>query len=542
MKPHPLTPRQHCDLTLILSHAFSPLTGFLAQSDYNAVLNTMRLTSHAPWPIPVVLDVTSAFAEKISLQDKLELRDQDGSILAIMTVTDKWVPDKNREALAVYGTNSTIHPGVHYLMNRIGDVYLGGPVEAVNTSSFEHLQDYHTPTTLKRYFQEKNIDRIVAFQTRNPMHRAHFELTLRAAKNANAHLLIHPSVGETKVDDVDADTRIRCYRQVMRYYPENSATLSLLPLAMRMAGPREALWHAIIRKNYGCTHFIVGRDHAGVGEAFNPPYAAQQLVMQYADEIGIEILPFQALHYVENKNAYLTENEITAADTIQNISGTQFRALLKTHAPIPAWFSFPAVIETLQKTYVSRSKMGVTLFFTALPSAGKSTIAKALSSRLSSLTDRRVSILDGDLFRQMTTRQNAFTKEDRDNNIKHIGIIAAEITKHGGIAICACIAPYEETRQWVRNRVSEQGAFVEIYLSTSLAVCEARDPKGNYQKARANIIQHFTGVSDPYETPSNPEIVLDTATLSIEASTQKIIQWLTENGYLAVENKELCQV
>lgn len=527
MKNHMLTDRQKCDLLLILNQGFSPLNGFLTQLDYESVLDSCRLTSNHLWPIPVVLDTSSEFANQIVMGDQIALRDLDGTILAMMTITDQWIPDKKKEAVAIYGTDSLAHPGVSYLMKKIGEVYLGGPVKFSNNSTFYNsLPNCYAPNELISYFKKNNLERVVAFQTRNPMHRAHFELTLKAANQAKAHLLIHPAVGETMQGDINPETRIACYRAAMRYYPENLPTLSLLPLAMRMAGPREALWHAIIRKNFGCTHFIVGRDHAGVGSKFNDPYAAQKLAGKHAEEIGITILAFEELVYSSKKRSYLPASEATKIDDVKTISGTQFRQMLRENLEIPLWFSFPEVIQTLKKSHAI-SKKGVTIFFTGLPSAGKSTIANALYQRIKMNFSRSISILDGDLFRHIFLTQNAFTKEARDNNIKHIGLIASEITKHGGIAICACIAPYKETREWVKQRVLQQGDFVEVYLSTSLSVCESRDPKGNYKKARNNEIIHFTGISDPYEIPENPDIAIDTSLCSVAESVDRILSFLS---------------
>ncbi len=535
---HTLMRRQYCDLELILNGGFHPLTGFLSKNDYENVLVNCRLASQSIWPIPVVLDVAQVNADKMALGDEILLRDQEGRIIASMTISDIWTPDKNAEATAVYGTQDTAHPGVNYLFHRTESVYVGGSVKPVNSvRHFDNTSLYRSPAELKEYFHNNKIEQVIGFQTRNPMHRVHFELTKRAAKIAGAHLLIHPSVGETKSDDVDAEIRIKCYQALMPNYRQNMATLSLLPLAMRMGGPREALWHAVIRKNYGCTHFIIGRDHAGPSGNFYAPYAAQELAMQYADEIGITILPFEEMHFVKSKDRYLSDTEIKEDATISeediaHISGSMLRHLLQTQQAIPAWVSFPEVVKHLYEAYLPKHKQGVTLFFTGLPSSGKSTIAQALQYRLIALTKRTVSILDGDLFRQALLRQNAFTKADRDSNIKQVGLVASEITKHRGIAICACIAPYEETRQWVRNRVSEQGGFVEIYISTPLATCEERDPKGNYRNARLHKLENFTGITDPYHPPSNPDIIVDTSSLSLEDCTQKIIDGLVALGYL----------
>lgn len=540
MKSHSLSNRQKCDLWLILNQGFSPLKGFLGQTDYESVLESSRLTSNDLWPMPVVLDTSIEFSNQVVIGEQIALRDADGTILATMTISDKWSPDKKREAIAIYGTDNPEHPGVLYLMTQIENAYLGGPVTFSNHSNFYDTMPYvYSPSELSSYFKKNGIDRVVAFQTRNPMHRAHYELTLKAANLANAHLLLHPAIGETMKGDIEIETRIACYKKIMHYYPKNFATLSLLPLAMRMAGPREALWHAIIRKNFGCTHFIVGRDHAGVGSLFNDPYAAQKLVKKHEEEIGMVVLPFEELVYSNKKKTYVSASEAKESDDVKTISGTQFRKMLRENLEIPSWFSFPDIIEILKTKMGQAKNAGVTIFLTGLPSAGKSTIANALYHRINVDFSRSVSILDGDLFRKVFSTQYSFSKESRDNNIKHIGIIASEITKHGGIAICACIAPYKETREWVKQRVEEHGEFIEVYLSTPLSVCESRDPKNNYKKARNNEIMHFTGISDPYEIPENPDLTIDTSLLSIAECVDKILSSTISFHYdekLTIEN------
>lgn len=533
-----LTPRQRCDLECLLNGAFAPLTGFNDQKTYENILVNRRLPSGDVWPMPITLDVKAEQAAALKIGEKIALYDQEGLHLANMMITDIWKPNKTAEAMAVYQTIDDTHPGVNYLMNIAGEYYIGGTLEKIalpNHYDFTHLR--LTPEQLKQKFKEKNIKKVVAFQTRNPMHRAHQELTLRAAKQHDAHLLIHPVVGMTKPGDVDHYTRVRCYQSLIETYPEDSATLSLLPIAMRMAGPVEALWHALIRKNYGCTHFIVGRDHAGPGkdkngQDFYGPYDAQELVKQYQDEICIEMVPFYELVYVKERDAYLQEDEVQPNETVLKISGTEFRRMLKTGEEVPAWFSYPGIIQELRKTFPAREKQGLTIFFTGLSGAGKSTIANALLIKLMELTDRSVTLLDGDHVRKNLSSELGFSKEHRDLNILRIGYVASEITKHGGIAICAPIAPYRVTRRQVREMVSEVGAFIEVYISTPLNVCEDRDRKGLYKKARAGIIKEFTGISDPYEIPEHAEIVINTAEHSIEQEVTMIVNKLKELGYL----------
>lgn len=549
---HILSRRQLCDLELLLNGAFSPLTGFLSQADYEEVIHHCRLKSGEIWPMPIVLDLTEQQAENLKPGDVIYLQNTEGYQLAQMTVSDLWRPNLLLESEAIYGTADAHHPGVDYLLNQINPVYVAGPLVSLQTIRHLDFPDlYLSPKQLNDFFQQHNIERVVGFQTRNPIHRAHFELTLRAARSVDAHLLIHPSVGQTKPGDVDHLTRVQCYQLMMNHYPKQNTTLSLLPLAMRMAGPREALWHALIRKNYGCTHFIIGRDHAGPGkdqqgQDYYSPYAAQEFVSHFADEIGITILPMEEIQYVKSKRCYLTQAEINAdpsiaSEDILSISGSELRNLLRTKKDIPSWFSYPEIIAQLQQTFRTPVKQGLTLFFTGLPSSGKSTLATALYYRLNALTNRSISLLDGDVFRQFFSSNLGFSKKDRDENVKRVGWIAAEITKHQGIAICALIAPYEDARQWVREQVNEHGTFIEIYVSTPLSTCEERDPKGLYKKARAKTIQHFTGIDDPYIPPMTPELVIDTADQSISACVEYIIAELQVRGVVSLTKPHMSE-
>jgi sulfate adenylyltransferase len=533
-----VTPRQRCDLEMLLNKGFFPLNGFLTQSDYENVLTNLHLSDGQFWPMPINLDVTEEFANSLNLDDKIELFDTDNTLLARMTVKSKWQPNKSLEAQHVFGTEDQAHPGVNYLFNRAGSWYLGGPVELVQMPKHYDFTDLRlTPETLKRFFQEQGWEKIVGFQTRNPLHRAHMELTKRAAQQINGHVLIHPVVGLTKPGDVDYFTRVRCYQKVLPYYPKNTAALSLLPLAMRMGGPREALWHATIRRNYGCTHFIVGRDHAGPGndsqgKPFYDPYAAQKLAQQHQEEIGIKIIPFQEMMYVKERKQYCPQDELQANETPLTISGTQLRNGLLKEAPIPEWFSFPEIIKELRQSYLPKHKQGFTLFFTGLSGAGKTTLAQALIAKLMSEGRKNITLLDGDVVRRILTSELGFSKADRDLNIRRIGFVASEVTKAGGIVICAAIAPYLKAREENRHLISQHGGYVEIYLSTSLAACEKRDTKGLYAKARKGEIQAFTGISDPYEPPINPEITLDTAKVSVDESVKEIISYLQREGFL----------
>lgn len=533
-----LVKRQLCDLELLLNGGFAPLDGFMDKKNYDRVVSEMRLLDGTVWPIPIVLDINEEFSKKITLGSQIILRSQEGVVLAKMTVSDIWNPDKSIEAQHVYGTTNIEHPGVFYLMHQMHATYIGGKIEKVampNHHDFTNLRK--TPNELKKFFQDNNIDKVVAFQTRNPMHRAHLELTMRAAQQIGGHLLIQPVVGMTKPGDVDYFTRVKCYKKLMKYYPEGTASLSLLPLAMRMAGPREALWHAIIRKNHGCTHFIVGRDHAGPGKDsagvdFYPPYAAQELVKKYSQEIGIELVPFKEMVYIQEDDSYVPVDEAPSDKTVLSISGTELRRLLREGRDIPEWFSFPEVIAELKKVFPPRDKQGFTIFLTGLSGSGKSTIANGLAIKLMEIQERPVTLLDGDLIRTHLTSELGFSKEHRSLNVRRVGFVASEITKNGGAAICALIAPYEADRQYNRNLISLNGNYIEIYISTPLEVCESRDVKGFYKLARDGKMTGFTGIDDPYEIPQKPEIVIDSSHCNVSEAVDSILNFLRHEMYI----------
>ena len=533
-----LTERQLCDIELLLNGAFSPLDGFLNKDDYDSVIKTMRLKSGVLWPMPITLDVTEDFAKDLKAGDRLALRDLEGVILATLEVGDIWTPDLDAEAKGVYGSTDVQHPAVNFLKNIGNPVYIGGSlkgVEAPTHYDFKHLRD--GPGEMRERFRKLGWRKVVAFQTRNPMHRAHQELTLRAARDVEANLLIHPVVGMTKAGDVDHFTRVRCYEQLLGRYPEQTTMLSLLPLAMRMGGPREAMWHAIIRKNYGCTHLIVGRDHAGPGKDSNGndfygPYDAQELLQEHGEELDISMVPFQLMVYAENRAEYIPIGQKTDDDSVLNISGTELRRRLQEGLEIPDWFSFPDVVAELRRTHPPRHKQGFTVFFTGLSGSGKSTIANALMVKLMEMGGRPVSLLDGDIVRKNLSSELGFSKEHRDLNIRRIGYVASEITKNGGIALCAPIAPYTATRRAVRESVSAVGGFIEIHVSTSVEVCEQRDRKGLYALARAGKIKEFTGISDPYEVPENAEMVIDTVDITPDLAAHRILVKLESMGFI----------
>ena len=533
-----LTARQLCDLELLLNGGFSPLTGFMRRADYEAVCAGMRLSDGTLWPMPITLDVSEPFAEALSTGSRIALRDPEGVMLAALTVEEIWTPDRTAEAQQVYGTTNREHPGVAALLDRSNPVYVGGRLEGLQLPvhyDFHNLR--RTPAQVREEFASRGWSRIVAFQTRNPMHRAHQELTLRAAREARANLLIQPVVGMTKPGDVDHYTRVRCYQSLLPTYPHGTAMLSLLPLAMRMGGPREGVWHAIIRKNHGCTHFIVGRDHAGPGKdssgrPFYGPYDAQELLKQHQEELGIEMVPFRNMVYVRNEDKYYPDDEVPKGAEVLDLSGTELRRRLAMGTELPSWFTFPGIEAELRLTHPPRLQQGFTIFFTGLSGSGKSTIANALLVKLLERGGRPISVLDGDHVRKHLSSELGFSKEHRDINIRRIGYVASEITKHGGIAICAPIAPYDSIRKEVRQMIEPYGGFVLVHVATSLEECERRDRKGLYAKARAGILKQFTGISDPYEEPADAALVILTEGSTPEEGAEAVIEHLRKEGYL----------
>ena len=543
-----LTGRQLCDLELLLSGGFSPLRGFMNRPDYEGVCHNMKLANGTLWPMPITLDVTEEFANSLRHgSSKIALRDPEGVMLAVLHVEDVWQADRKAEADAVFKSTSRLHPGADYLLNKSHSRYVGGRLEGLQLPSHYDFKGLRlTPAELRSEFSRLGWRRVVAFQTRNPMHRAHQELTFRAAKQVEANLLIHPSVGMTKPGDVDYFTRVRCYQLLLSKYPQGTVKVSMLPLAMRLGGPREAIWHGLIRKNHGVTHFIVGRDHAGPGKdehgkSFYGPYEAQELFKRNEAEIGVTMVPFNMMVYLEDQDKYFPDNEVPNGSRVLNISGTELRQRLNEGREIPSWFTYPEVVQELRRSYPPRHKQGLTVFFTGLSGSGKSTIANVLLTKFLEMGGRPVTLLDGDLVRKHLSSELGFSKEHRDINIRRIGYVASEITKNGGIAICAPIAPYDAIRKQVRKMIEPYGGFILVHVATPVETCEQRDRKGLYAKARAGIIKEFTGISDPYEAPVDAEVVIDTAELSPEESAQEIILHLEQQGFIGV-NGDLANV
>lgn len=539
-----LSQRQLCDLELLMNGGFSPLDGFMTETVYESVLEQMRLPSGLLWSIPIILDVPGTLAEKLAIGTQLTLRDTEGFILAVMNVESIWLPDKRREAERIYGTTSDTHPGVRFLYEQVHDTYVGGAIEGIQLPAhydFETLRS--TPDKLRELFDKHGWFRVVAFNTSKPMHRLHRDITLQFAKEIQAHILIHPAVGMTKPGDLQYYARVHCYQAIRKHYPDHLAMVSLLPMAMRMAGPREALLNIIVRQNYGCSHFIIGPEHAAPpevrygGPRFYPIYAAQELVRQYENELATQMVPIREMRYVPDPGQFRPVEEIELAGK----HGVQFTEKelydhLARGAEIPPWFSFPEVIAELRKVCPPRNKQGITLFFTGLSGAGKSTLANILYAKFIEAGGRPVTLLDGDIVRKNLSSELGFSRKDRDLNVKRIGFVASEITKNGGIAICAPIAPYAATRRAVREMIEQHGVFIEIYVSTPVEICEARDRKGLYAKARQGLIPEFTGVSDPYERPEHPDLQIDTTGLGPAEAVQKVLMYLLSHGYIEPSN------
>src|SRR5579862_149287 len=530
-----LSLRSLCDIELLATGAFSPLDRFMGRAAYEAVVRDMRLPDGTLWPVPIALPV--ADVALVREGEDVALRSPQNDVIAIMRVEEIYRRDPAFEARGVFGTDDARHPLVAE-MNTWGPWYASGPLRVVNLPRhYDFTELRRTPAEVRRLLAERGTTNVVAFQTRNPMHRAHEELTKRAAERVRGTLLIHPVVGMTKPGDVDHYTRVRCYKALVgRYYDPQKTILSLLPLAMRMAGPREAVWHAIIRRNFGANHFIVGRDHAGpgmdsAGKPFYGPYEARALAESVQAEIGVTILPFDELVHVPDEGRYAEAHTVRQGTRVLSLSGTQVRRdFLANGRPLPAWFTRPEVAEILANAYPSREQQGVCVWFTGLSAAGKSSIAEVLALRLMEW-GRHVTVLDGDVVRTNLSDGLGFGRDDRDTNVRRIGYVAAEIVRHRGTVICAAVSPYRATRAECRAMIGTEH-FVEVWVDTPLDVCERRDPKGLYARARRGEIKGVTGIDDPYEMPDGAELTLKTTDCTPAANVDKILQYLSERGYL----------
>ncbi|KAF1814472.1 ATP-sulfurylase [Eremomyces bilateralis CBS 781.70] len=535
-----LTERQLCDLELILNGGFSPLEGFMSEKDYNGVVENLRLTDGNLFSMPITLDLTQKTIEDLGIKSgaRLALRDfRDDRNLAIITVEDVYKPDKDREAKLVFGGDPE-HPAIKYLLNSAEEYYVGGKIDAIDRlMHYDYVDLRYSPAELRLHFDKLGWGRVVAFQTRNPMHRAHRELTVRAARARQANVLIHPVVGLTKPGDIDHFTRVRVYQALLPRYPNGMAVLGLLPLAMRMGGPREAIWHAIIRKNHGATHFIVGRDHAGPGKNskgvdFYGPYDAQEAVEKYRDELGIEVVPFQQMTYLPDSDEYKPRDEVEAGVRTLDISGTELRRRLRTGVDIPDWFSYPEVVKVLRESHPPRAKQGFCVFLTGFQNSGKDAIARALNVTLNQQGGRAVSLLLGETVRHELSSELGYTREDRDKNIGRIAFVASELTKSGSAVIAAPIAPFETARKQARELVEKHGSFYLVHVATSLEFCEKTDKRGIYEKARRGEIKGFTGVDDPYEVPTKADLVVDAEKTNVRTIVHQIVLLLEAEGLL----------
>lgn len=530
-----ISARALCDLELLATGAFSPLDRFMGKADYERVLTEMRLKNGTLFPIPVTLPIDEHALP--SYGEAVTLCDARNNTMAVMQIEEVFHYDAQREARLVLGTVDPKHPLVSEMVSW-GKVYVSGALKVINLPHYYDFVDLRrTPAQVRERLEGMGYEKVVAFQTRNPMHRIHEELTKRAAEEVNGALMIHPVVGMTKPGDVDHYTRVRVYRALTdHYYDSNRTLLSLLPLAMRMAGPREAIWHALIRRNYGATHFIIGRDHAGPGKdsqgrPFYGPYEAQIMMAQYAEELGVQPVEFKELVYLADEERYEEQNKVPEGARIFSISGTQVRDdYLARGKPLPEWFTRKETADILQQMYPPRHKQGVCIWFTGLSGSGKSTTAEILTSLLLE-HGRQITVLDGDVVRTHLSKGLGFSREDRDTNILRIGFVAGEIAHHGGTVICAAISPYRATRNEARKMVGED-QFIEVFVDTPIEVCEQRDVKGLYARARRGQLTGFTGVDDPYEAPVNPEITLDTVNYSPEENARKIMAFLEERGFV----------
>lgn len=530
-----LSHRSLCDLELLACGGLSPLDRFLGESDYKSVVNEMRLTDHTLYPIPITLPIEAD--ANVRVGQELALRSAKNELLAVLTVEEIFARDLNHEAMQVCGTRDVRHPLVAE-MHSWGDRYISGPIRVLNLPKrFDFVELRKTPDEVRQQLYAMGHANVVAFQTRNPLHRAHEELTKKAAAKIDGSLLLHPVVGRTKPGDLDHYTRVRTYKALYeRYYDPNRTTLCLLPLAMRMAGPREAVWHAIIRRNYGANHFIVGRDHASPGldsngKPFYGIYDAQSLLARYSFEIGVNILPFGELLYLPCQDRYEEVDKVPAGERTLSLSGSAVRSeYLGKGKCLPDWFTRPEVAAILAKAYPPRNQQGFCVWFTGLSGAGKSTIADALTELLAE-HGRQVTVLDGDVVRTQLSKGLGFSKEDRDANVLRIGYVASEIVRHNGAVACAAVSPYRAARNEVRNLVGPDH-FILVFVDTPIEICEERDVKGMYAKARRGEIKGFTGVDDPYETPVDPDLELETAHHSPEHNARRIIDLLVSKGFL----------
>src|SRR5579863_500274 len=528
-----LTSRQISDLELLLNGALSPLNGFMERRDHESVCHSMRLANGLLWPVPITLDIPEQLARKLSAGMDLALRDPEGVLIAALHVSEVWRPDSDAELKLFYGAGQqgdrigvSRFPGDHY------PYYVGGRVEGLRLPIRHDFRTLRfTPAELREFFSRQGWRNILALQTHHVLHKTDLEGVLRTARERNAPLLVHPSVGFSYPGADNHYTRIRCYQALLQDYPGEPIQLALAPLCRRTSGLREILWHAIVRKNFGCRYVVVQPDSEDTGERGAPE--PQHLLGEFQAETGIEVLPFRRTVYAHEQKHYLFEDENPPGNTVLRFTQTDLHHRLEQGKKIPNWFTPPGVIQELSRTFPPRLRRGFTLFLTGLSGAGKSTIANILDAAFRERGGRPVTVLDGDIVRKHLSSELGFSREHRDLNIRRIGFVASEITKNGGITICAPIAPYDSVRREVRSMVEAVGSFILVYIATPLHVCEGRDRKGLYAKARAGLIQQFTGISDPYEAPLDAQVVLDTTVLTPEEAAAEIIAYVEKEGYIS---------
>jgi sulfate adenylyltransferase len=536
-----LSERELNDLECLLLGAYSPLYGFLCENDYLSVLNNMRLCDGTLWPIPITLTIDTKQKDALNNDDTILLKDPQGIPLAKLVNIEIYKPNPHNEALAVFGSTDINHPSIKQLLREEEYWYVGGELEKLRLPPHYDFLEYRLSAEESRAFiKSNNWKSIIGFQTRNPMHRSHYHLTKYAMTQVgvDSKLLLTPAVGLTQSCDVDYSTRVKGYIALLNYYPTNNVKLVLLPLAMRMAGPKEALLHALVRANYGCSHFIVGRDHAGPsykkqdGSDFYSPYAAQELLLKYNNELPLSIITCSQVVYVKELNGYLPIEKVDKNMTIVNISGTRQRELLENGEPLPEWFTFPEVSAGLLKRYPPKHKQGLCIYFVGLSGAGKSTLANFIVQKLAEISSKRITLLDGDIVRLNLSKGLGFSKQDRSTNVRRVGWTASEIVKHGGICVCATIAPYQSDRDYNRQEITKWGHYIEIWVNTDINICEERDIKGLYKLARDGKIEHFTGINDPFEVP-NSEIIINAGSINdLDKNISQIIEYIHKNDLL----------
>jgi sulfate adenylyltransferase len=518
--------RQQCELEMLMTGAYSPRTGFMTRAQCVRVESDRQLDDGSFWPLPVTLASRQKIAAELKPGDRVALRDGEGFMLAVLTVSDVWDDDGAKP--------NEIEPNKTE-PNKIW--HLGGAVEGVALPSHPDFASLRaTPAELRALFARRGWRRVVAWQAHHPMHRAQFEFCLKSAIENEANLLLHPQVGGDITDAPGYFGLVRSFLAIRERFPAATTQLSLLPAPPREASVCALLLRAIVARNYGCSLLIAGGEHQADGNCRRGEDLtrahADLPVAELADKIGVQLIAYPRMVYVEDRAEHLPESEAPAAARLLTLSGEEFQRRMRAGLKIPDWFSFPEVLAELHRQSPPRERQGFTVFFTGLSGSGKSTLARALTARLMEMGGRSVTLLDGDIVRRHLSSELGFSKAHRDINVRRIGFVASEITKNRGIAICAPIAPYRQTRRDVRAMIEAAGGFVEIHVATPIETCESRDRKGLYAKARAGLIPEFTGVSDPYEVPENPELAIDTTHLGIDEAVQQVLLKLEHEGYL----------